>query len=355
MSENYLEEVQESIDDIMTDDDSIDVVTDDDTIDDKYSEEAVMYNDLSDIHKSGMPRFGVKIDSIRLPSVSFVDKIDPIRLPSVSVVDKIETVDIDKSIVRSPMDNQNKKVYKKNTTNYIAVIPLNHYNLSNLTIDIPSSYRTRSVSIARNMYKYSEKELGELRIKTPFIKVTKEQIELFLNCLNEKKFTIDISQEFLLKQFLEEYDAHISKFYKRTGKHNGHVVKTYRKSSGDDQQINNDKVCNYVVGKLKSHLKEKNIANIYNYNISKKYPSVEIFEIDKLSPVIYTRLMKRFATDQKEIRYIISPQSYIDVNGKYGSSLRIISMEIKYQNAKIDSVLDKSEQSVKEEILSIQI
>ena len=56
------------------------------------------------------------------------------------------------------------------------------------------------------------------------------------------------------------------------------------------------------------------------------------------------------------MRMLIEPFAWINLSNKtYGSYLNIMIMEVKYKNAKIYSILDKNEISVKPEIINIEI
>lgn len=101
---------------------------------------------------------------------------------------------------------------------------------------------------------------------------------------------------------------------------------------------------------LKDKVSQKITSTILNYNISKKYPKNEEYE-----HVTYNEL-KKFLWKGKEMRFILRPITWISKSSNiYGSKLMIEKMEVKFKDAKIDSLIDKNTRDIIPNIKNITI
>lgn len=90
---------------------------------------------------------------------------------------------------------------------------------------------------------------------------------------------------------------------------------------------------------------------IYNYNISKKYKTIEEYEL-----TVDKKISNKLFYCNKQVSFLVSPVTWINESTKmYGSYLKLYTMEIKYVNAKINSVYDKVRSAVELEITNITI
>jgi hypothetical protein len=93
-------------------------------------------------------------------------------------------------------------------------------------------------------------------------------------------------------------------------------------------------------------------SEIINYNISNKYPKIEKFNN------ISQKDIGRFLKKGKEARFILYPVTWIiwDKNiYSYGSQLKILKMEIKFDGAHIESILDNNEINVSSRMETVTI
>ena len=120
------------------------------------------------------------------------------------------------------------------------------------------------------------------------------------------------------------------------------------------------KICNRTNKKTLDHLKLHFLVNkvgsikteIYNYNVSKKYPPFEHFKCCRLDDI------KRFLRGKKQIRFILLPVLWINHFAKsYGIKIYIKCMEVRFPviSTKFKSKLDENSVIVREEIECIEI
>lgn len=200
------------------------------------------------------------------------------------------------------------------------------------------------------IYSYTSKSNYPLLIKTNFIDLTSDPFK-YLKEDGKKYLSIDpndISVSHLYKTLLD-----IAKFGSNyiTNKHI------------EDQKETGPLLCNYSTGEkgkvdtgsimkpIKLFFWEKNnkiTSTIYNYNISKKYDTVDEYTSSEIKD------LARFIFKGKQVRFIFEPRFW-HCNGSYGTKLYIKYMEVKYKDQVIKSKLDSNQMEIYERITSVEI
>lgn len=262
--------------------------------------------------------------------------------------------------------------YKKYNPNVQKYIQWDQYDNDKLdTSNKYSSNNHPSFTMIQPMYKYTNYMTDALYYKTPFIKLTHDAISKYEK---DKPEYIDIdlndaSITSTIISFLGSYDKSMfSEFYKLGDKYT--YIKTLLNNIGynDYENFKEYKVDTSLEFKKLSlyFIKDKQsgniISEIINYNVAKKYPKTEVF--NATNPATLDD-MKRFLKKGKEVRFILKPYSWINKTGApnhtqqaqcmAGSKLQIVTMEIKYDFANIDSIVDQEEVVYQKSIKEIEI
>jgi hypothetical protein len=238
------------------------------------------------------------------------------------------------------------KSSKKYNSNVLKYVQWDQFDASKLG-DIKSyvSKNHPSFTLLQPLYRYTDKVVDTLYYKTPFIKLTENMVSRYQQTMpdyvNFDLNNLNLSDTML--SFLENYDQ---KVFNVISEKEYSYVKPLLSNTGYNDltkcEVNKD----LPFKKLPLYfLKDKQSGNItseiINYNISKKYPKVETFNrtnVIKLDDLV--RCLKK----NKEVRFILKPYSWYDSNNKVaGSKMQLVTMEIKFDGAKINSLVDEEE------------
>jgi hypothetical protein len=253
----------------------------------------------------------------------------------------------------NPEANEKKEIVKKKIfKNYISAIESNELDKNKINLN-ESKYQFSSFITPH--YQYSDKNNDLFIIQTPFINVIKNKINYY-----RKSNNIYLSHELFdsnIIKLLIEYDSMVHKYIKE--KHNyvpclNQLI--YNKAMPNYEEGYKDVNLLNELGSIRAKLQplHKYYGKIINYNVSIKYPKVEEFDLKQMKPENLFSTLDRILTNNKQMRLLMSPTTWI-MNGQYGSYLNIFMIEVKYKNAKIQSVLDKKEVNMRKEIINISI
>ena len=265
-----------------------------------------------------------------------------------------------------------KKYYKKYNPNVQKYVNWDQYDNDKLdTITKYSSKNHPSFTMMQPMYKYTNYMTDTLYYKTPFIRLTQDVISKYTKDIPEF-MNIDLNDMSIMStiiSFLESYDKFIFKEFNKSGDKYTHI-KTLLNNTGynDYENFKEYKVdTSLELKKIPLYfIKDKQsgniISEIINYNVAKKYPKTEVF--NATNPATLDD-MKRFLKKGKEVRFILKPYSWINKTGNSqqaqqaqhmaGSKIQIVTMEIKYDFANIDSIVDQEEVVYQKSIKEIEI
>lgn len=248
--------------------------------------------------------------------------------------------------------------YKKYNPNIQTYVHWDQYD--NDKLDTSKKYSSKNhpnFSIIQPMYNYTTYMTDALYYKTPFITLTQDAILKYAKETPEF-MDIDLNNTSIMStiiSFLQSYDQKIFNIAKET---NYKYVRPFVINTGYNDWINYQVNVNSELRKLPLHfIKDKQsgkiISEIINYNVAKKYPKVEVF--NNTNPTTLNDL-KRFLKKGKEVRFILKPYSWINQDGKMiGSKMQIVTMEVKYDFANIDSIVDKQEVTYQKSVKEIKI
>ena len=261
------------------------------------------------------------------------------------------------------------KTFKKKFGNYIPLINSDTFNEKKLSIMLPNTSKGNFI-IPIPVYKYNDKNLDTLLIQTSFFDVKKSKISYKKNGKFGSNNVDDLGEirfdpTFFDNQIIDillNFDNKLVNFVKSTyGKKYKCVSKliynkNVTKSTSEIEIVNMISELGTIKGKLRKSKFYKQYNKIVNYNISKKYSPIEQFDLSTMKYNDLINIFDRILTDNKEIRMLFEPFAWINLtNNTYGSYLGIIMIEVKYKNAKIYSVLDKNETSMKTEVINVEI
>jgi hypothetical protein len=222
--------------------------------------------------------------------------------------------------------------------NYIDIFS---FKLSNLTKLVQISKNLKNYCVYRPKYKFSEITHDWFMFKTSFIKISSNPIKSYEEgtmCINNN---CDVTN---IINIMRQYDEYVEDEIKRLELSN--IVK-----------LTCSKKLIHEMRPLKLHFNyntktSKIYSEIINYNISNKYPKIEKFNN------ISQKDIGRFLKKGKEARFILYPVTWIiwDKNiYSYGSQLKILKMEIKFDGAHIESILDNNEINVSSRMETVTI
>ena len=276
---------------------------------------------------------------------------------------------------------QEPEIFKRNFKHYISLINSDTFNEEKLSIMQSENVKGNYV-IPLPIYKYSEKILDPLLIQTSFFDVKKNKLSYKNNKIYQKKnidsknidpknnddlkhFEIKFDPTFIDSQIINillNFDNKLVKFIKNTFGDQFKCLskmiynKSAKKLTPDFEIVNMADDLGEIKAKILKSKCNKQYNKIINYNISKKYAPVEYFDLANIKNSDLSNIFDRILADNKEMRMLIEPFAWINLSNKtYGSYLNIMMIEVKYKNAKIYSMLDKNEISMKPEIINIEI
>lgn len=216
-----------------------------------------------------------------------------------------------------------------------------------------------SMLMLKPCYQYNAKTLEPFHILTEFLDISKNSI-LYKHSKkfhdNERVFNMEIVPEIFNTSTLNmfaEYDKKVAMFInnnkvKCTNKliNNTHIDKSQPEYQDHPNMYG-------ALDSIKFKISKK-ASKIINYNVSKKFPKVEEYETSKMKLSELFDIFNRVVNDNKQVRFILTPTTWIN-NDKYGSYITIHTMEIKYKDAKICSLIDTVEKNIQIEITNITI
>ena len=274
------------------------------------------------------------------------------------------------SISKPKENTSSKKKYKKYNPNVQKYVHWDQYD--NDKLDTSNKYNSKnhpSFTMIQPMYKYTDYMTDTLYYKTPFIKLTEDTLSKYAKDMPEY-LNMDLNNMSIMStivSFLESYDktmfgefnrfganyTHIKTLLNNTGYNDYEGYKTYKVDTGLELK----KLPLYFI---KDKQSGNIISEIINYNVAKKYPKTEVF--NSTNSVTLDDL-KRFLKKGKEVRFILKPYSWINKTGNSqnhaecmaGSKIKIVTMEVKYDFANIDSIVDNQEVSYQKSIKEIEI
>lgn len=221
----------------------------------------------------------------------------------------------------------------------ISIINTSSFHYDNIrfkTCDFPEC------KIVTLDYCYDKNVTEKLIIETEFMNINRKSI--FNKSKFEKTLIIDLSMRLFdgtIADLLLKYDNDIDNFIKN--KFGNCLCKKKLVKNKDG----------FVTGIIKHNKYLENYSKIINYNISNKYKAIESYDIASLNLKNFGDLFNRIMKDKKQMRLLMAPQTIIsDKDKQYKSYLNIYLIEVKYENAKIDSIIDKN---VKEGSIEIDI
>lgn len=245
---------------------------------------------------------------------------------------------------------------KPKYTYEIPIIELDQFSMDKLIFDY---YKTTNPCYMINtIYQYTPQLKDILIMKTPFMDITPEFIKANRKLWNrnfpDKKLLLDPAQfsSNMIDLFMA-YDAKVKAFVQNEF---GNNIKCISKLIGNNnkQRLTNEyhevnllDGLHIIPGKIRPSKKLAEYSKLINYNISKKYPKHEEFDFSAMSTSMLEATFQRIMSQKKQIRLLFSPTAWVDDKGfKYGSYLRIIMIEVKYENATIRSMLDMREKLI---------
>lgn len=263
--------------------------------------------------------------------------------------------------------NQSKPV--KNTRDtykqYLSLIAINQFKKENFTLTHDTS---KIFIMSLPEYNYTPDNKSRLVFQTDFMDlyytdpVTHKSM-CYINYKNlhpknadikEKLCKIKIDHKLFPQSFLDFlifYDSQIKQLY--YPKYNGTYLLSNKNNNGAND-VNLMCEMNLITGKISKDYEFSKYNKIVTYNISKKYPKKEEYDLLTLSNIEIENTLKKIFNDKKQIRLIVTPITW-HAGGSFGSYLKIIAMEVKYKNANIESVFDQDEIDVQNEIGIISV
>ncbi len=252
----------------------------------------------------------------------------------------------------------NPYVFNKQFSNYILFINCESFKNNELSI-LHSKYNNNGYMHTIPVYEYSKKNKDVLIIQTSFNDFIKSKFVYKLQ-QNSNQLHIEISSDLFERQTLDiliDFDNKMREFIKNTHdnfKCIGKIV--HNKGMPYTDNVNKMDEISMIKTKFIKDINYKQYNKVVNYNISKKFPKVEEFDLSKISPLDLGKFFNRILNNQKEFRMMISPVGWINTNNStYGSYLGIIMLEIKYKGTKIISLVDSNEVITKQEIINLTI
>jgi len=217
----------------------------------------------------------------------------------------------------------------------------------------------------KNVYKYDEKNKDKLMIKTPFFTIKKNSLSN-KSIAKNNKLQIDISPLIMDEatiNFCIQYDNKIKACIQIFSDGDGvNYACKGRLIQNTNYGVNLPADTNLPMNNIKGIIKqEKYKTGQYsqkwiNYNISKKYQRVEQLEMSPLQMDKFNEMYTRAVKEHKQVRFVLSPYTWINHTTKvYESYLIIHTIETKYEYDNIISIMDKSEISIENQVMSIDI
>lgn len=259
--------------------------------------------------------------------------------------------------------------FKRKFKNYIPLISSDTFDEKKLTIMLPN-YSKGNFIIPVPVYRYDEKNLDSLLIQTSFMDVNKAKISYkikntYKNKMTQEQNQIKFDPSFFDNKIIDillNFDNKMVQFVKNTftNKFKCSSKMIYNKNSvrltPAFEMVNMIGDLGMIKGKLCKKKFYDQYNKLLNYNISKKYDAVEQYELSSMKNNELVNIFDRILTNNKEIRMLLEPFMWINLSDNtYGSYLNIIMIEVKYKHAKIYSILDKNETSMKENIINVEI
>lgn len=252
----------------------------------------------------------------------------------------------------SPKDKKTKKFFKN--SNFYSLITSDSFNKSKFKI-LETGDEDKKLKFIIPIYHYTENYEDLLIIQTPFIDIKKNINYKNLTKYNRDKNFLDIvfDSNFFDNTILNIFMNYDDEILKNINKKYDNKITCHQNLIKDN---NTGEQSSKIKGKLKYHKKLGTYSKLINYNISKKFPLKEEFDLISMTGVSYQPIFDRIFNEKKQVRLLITPITWIDEEKMiYGSYLNILMMEVKYKNAKINSILDQNEISVKNRINKIEI
>ena len=271
--------------------------------------------------------------------------------------------------IKEPTEKKPEKPNSRNS--FLSLVTPEGFNCKNFTLSWESLPQNPNLRIFSSNYNYSDKNKSRLVIQTDFMDnvfhnpiKNKNETVINYNGLNsfpdKKQFNIKLNHKMFsesLIDFMKFYDNLIKKeldglVYSYTN------AKNLLNNVGANFSDEFNQLCDVqpIKAKISKDYEFKNFNKIINYNISKKYPKKEEFHLSNLTVKETEDLLHRVLTSSKQVRFLLTPVTWLNTGTHgYGSYLKIISMEIKFKNAKIFSQLDQNENNVANDIGTITI
>jgi len=226
-------------------------------------------------------------------------------------------------------------------SNYINYIDHNELKINDIIdVDIKKYLSVSKFYYHKCLYQYPDEENKLLMIKLPFIKLLKNPFKNSNENQNQITIDLDHAQHLDIIISLYQYDLYIEKLVNTLNDKFICLSKLVSNRNCKDaslvsltEQLRPIK-CKFIYNKTDSLIKTK----IINYNVSKKYPKIEILNSikrDDLNRILYKN---------KEIRMMVTPITWFDYkNKRYGSYLQIQKMEVKFNGASIKSKFNEDQ------------
>ena len=103
-------------------------------------------------------------------------------------------------------------------------------------------------------------------------------------------------------------------------------------------------------------------TEIIKYNVGKAYQPIEIYKEYTLSDLLTSiygwdsRKNKPRIDDKRESRFIFSPYIWISLKDKtFGFSIKVLKLEVRFNDARVRSIIDRTEVTMTQVVKSIEI
>jgi hypothetical protein len=257
-------------------------------------------------------------------------------------------------------EEKKENICKGRSSKYeISLIDLYLFDRQKVSFNI---YKCQHIEKIIPHYSYSDKVNDILLIKTPFITVTKKFLttnkKIWNQSIKNNSMCLDTDQlSEVLVDKLVEYDMTLNQFIKKKYQHEIAITNLIsNKDKFQTYDANKSADMNFIRCKINMSKDIKEISKFINYNVSKKYPKNEVYDLTTTDLNSLHQVFLRVMSEKKEIRFLLAPTSWCNVNSRIGGSyLQIYGMEVKYQNARINSLLELREHIIMPVIKEIAI